>query len=103
MLTGENGILSRATDTRGTNAYVSAVEQAKIAYMGVKTEIMMEKVANSSYNAQDYGEQYKTKVESELSGTGWSEPTYNSTSNAIEIKYTNSSLREGMVETGKPA
>ena len=105
MLSGENGILSRATETRGQNAYSSACEQVRLAYMTVKTEIMTQKVKNSSYNAQTNGATLATLVSNELKGTEWSTPsapTYNTTSKAIEITYTNSSLKENMVAQNKP-
>ena len=105
MLSGENGILSRATETRGQNAYSSACEQVRLAYMTVKTEIMTQKVKDSSYNAQTNGENLATLVGKELKGTEWSTPsapTYNTTSKAIEITYTNSSLKENMVAQNKP-
>ena len=48
-LTGENGILSRAQDTNGTNAYYSAEEQVKLVYMAVKTEIMAKTVDKNGF------------------------------------------------------
>lgn len=53
MLTGQNGILTNATNANSSSVYYGAEEQVKIAYMSVITQIMTEKVANSSYNAQD--------------------------------------------------
>lgn len=71
MLSGENGILSRATETRSTNAEAQADEQAKLAYMGVKTEIIAEKVSNASYNAQSNAGKLGKKVKQDLKGNEW--------------------------------
>ena len=112
MLTGQNGILSRAQDTRGTNAYTSAVEQAKLAYMAVKTEIMTQKVSNSSYDATKNAGKLGKTVKQDLSGSEWG-VTLNGTAvttetsdltegKIIKMKYTISSLRAGMVDGNKP-
>ena len=50
MLTGENGILGNASNASSNNAYTSANDQVRLAYMAVRTEIMAKKVANSAYN-----------------------------------------------------
>ena len=74
MLSGENGILSRAQGTRGQNAYASASEQARLAYMAVKTEIIAQKTSNAGYKANDATNagNLKSMVESELTtGVGF--------------------------------
>ena len=53
MLTGENGILNRATSTRGINEKAQADEQAKLAYMAVRTDIAAEMVNNGNYSSVD--------------------------------------------------
>ena len=103
MLTGENGLLQRAADTNGNSAYSTACEQVKLAYANLKTEILTQKHSNPNYNAQANGESLAVIVGRDLNGSEWSTPTYNSTDKAIEITYTNSSLRAGMVSEGKPA
>ena len=57
MLSGENGILSRATETRSTNAEAQADEQAKLAYMGVRTEIIADLTKDFEFqiNSEVYG------------------------------------------------
>ena len=50
MLTGENGILNRATKTEAVNAQAQATEQAKLAYMAVRTEIAAQMVEDGNYN-----------------------------------------------------
>ena len=52
MLTGENGILTNANTASSSSAYYGAEEQVKLAYMSVRTEIMAQTVANSSYDAR---------------------------------------------------
>lgn len=50
MLSGENGILKRATETRSTNAEAQAREEAKIAFMDVRTEIAAKKSQLGTYS-----------------------------------------------------
>lgn len=109
MLTGQNGILTNATNANMKNDYFQAEEKVKLAYMTVKTEIMMQKVANSSYNAQEHGDELATLVRKDLTGKNetnseWTTCEYNSTKKTIEITYTKSSLREGAIsaEPTKP-
>ena len=98
MLSGENGILNRAQQTRGTDAYYSAEEQVKLAYMTVKTEIMAERTKNGTYNAASEANTTAlgTKVANELkTSDGW---TVNySTAGKIAITYTNSAIKEGQI------
>ena len=49
MLSGDNGILGRATTTKEANAESTAREQANLAYMAVRTEIAAEKVKDGTY------------------------------------------------------
>ena len=94
MLSGENGILSRATETRSTNADAQADEQAKLAYMGVRTEIIAERVTDASYNASDHTEELGRKVEKDLDPKKekktWSVDY--GTSGIITMTFTDSSL-----------
>ena len=107
MLTGQNGILSRAQDTRGTNAYTSSVEQAKLAYMAVKTEIMTQKVANSSYDATKNAGKLAKIVKQDLAGSEWTispngiDETV--TGEMIKIVYSNATLKKDSIELRKPA
>jgi len=50
MLSGENGILTRATTTKEANAEATAREEANLAYMAVRTEIAAQKVKDGTYN-----------------------------------------------------
>ena len=50
MLTGKNGILNNARRTSTENAYYSAEERVKLAYMAVRTEIMSQTVKDGSYD-----------------------------------------------------
>ena len=47
----KTGILTNAQNANVANIYYGAEEQVKLAYMAVKTEIMTQKVTNSSYDA----------------------------------------------------
>ena len=105
MLSGENGILSRAQETNGTHAYYSAEEQVRLAYMAVKTEIMAKKASNGTYTAIGDADNLESIVKNELvktgSGFAVSNPTENNTK--IKIKYSNASLKAGGIEKEKPA
>jgi flagellar basal body-associated protein FliL len=50
MLSGENGILSRSTQTKAENAKAEANEQARLAYMAVRTDIAAKKTQNGAYS-----------------------------------------------------
>lgn len=50
MLAGENGILGRATDSKGVNAEAQAVEKTKLAYMAVRTEIASQQAIDGNYD-----------------------------------------------------
>lgn len=112
MLNGENGILSRAQDTKGTHAYYGAEEQVKLAYMTVKTEIVTEKTINSTYNAQNNAGKLAKIVLKELSGSDWTvkigattvttATVDNTPGEKISITYTNPSIRAGQI-TASPA
>ena len=99
----KTGILNRATETRGTNAYYSAEEQARLAYMTVKTEIMANRASNGTYSAIEDATNLKNKVAADLTGTGWGTPTYDSTDKAIKVTYTNASIKSNGIADGKPA
>ena len=53
MLSGDNGILTRATTTKEANAESTAREEANLAYMTVRTEIAAQKAANGVFTAND--------------------------------------------------
>ena len=48
-LTGDNGLLNRATTTRETNAEAEARELSNLAYMTVRTEIAAKSVESGTY------------------------------------------------------
>ena len=116
MLTGENGILNRATSTRAINADAQAEEQAKLAYMAVRTEIAAKMTQNGTYSAIQNVDtpdpkitgdiSLKALVEKELvASEGWTvssskTPTTGAaTSATITIKYDNTSLEKIKVYT----
>ena len=107
MLTGQNGILTRATGTNAQNAYSQATEKAKLAYMAVRMEIMTAKVTDVSYDATKRENALKLKdlVANELTGTEWTqEPiVLNEANNTITMTYNNSSLSKDGISVGKPA
>lgn len=82
------------------NDYSSAEEQARLACMSVKTEIMANKASNGTYTATGDASNLRDKVASDLKGTGWGTPTVEN--NAIKVTYTNTSLKAGGIGTNKP-
>lgn len=116
MLTGGNGILTNATNANSSNAYRSAEEQVKLAYMSVRTQIMTEKVANSSYNATSTSNPDNVTalaeiVKKDLNTTktvakvteGTAEGfgvTANTTDKTIDIIYKNSKIYAGTIASG---
>lgn len=107
MLTGENGILNRATKTEAVNAQAQATEQAKLAYMAVRTEIAAQMVEDGNYNPAGTKKTEQAKltevVEDDLMPSasaeeGWIDVdgatsgkitmTYRSPSLANDLKYT---------------
>ena len=104
MLSGKNGILSRATETRGQNAYASASEQARLAYMAVKTEIIAQKTSNAGYKANDATNAGKLKdmVVNELKGAEWTKEPVALSGSTITMIYSNTSLKAGAISE-KPA
>lgn len=104
MLTGENGILTNANNASASNVYSEAVEQVKLAYMSVKTEIMASTVANSSYDARTAENTTKLGqiVAKDLNDTRYWSVDYG-TAGKIGITYTNSSIKANSISEGKPA
>ena len=102
MLTGQNGILTNAQKANNNNVYYGADEQVKLAYMAIKTQIMTETAANSSYNAIADTENLGKIVEKDLSDTNHWKVNYN-TQGKIAITYTNPSIKANSIEKGKPA
>ena len=123
MLTGQNGILTNATNANSSSVYYGAEEQVKLCYMSVRTQIMTETVANSSYDATDTTTDSNGKsnvdkladiVKKDLNavdGTSHTkdfgveiEEDYNSTGKpAIKIVYKNSKIYQDTIATGKPS
>ena len=95
MLTGENGILNRATTTKAINAEAQAEEQAKLAYMAVRTEIAAKMVEDGNYDAEAAADDLLTEVvQVDLKGSEWACSVSGSD---ILMKYTDASLEEVQV------
>ena len=71
MLTGQNGIMTNAQKANNNNVYYSADEQVKLAYMAVKTQIMTDTVADSSYDATTNAGKLAKLVRNDLNGSDW--------------------------------
>ncbi len=53
MLTGENGILTQATESKAANAKAEAVEKINLALNAIKTEIYAQQVVTSNWDPED--------------------------------------------------
>ena len=103
MLTGENGILGNASNAKSNNAYQGAVEQMKLAYMAVRTEIAAQVVKDSSYDATANAAvtALTTVVKDDLKdatgslATGWDVVGDSPT---ITMTYTNSAITSGSID-----
>lgn len=100
MLSGENGILTRSTQTRSENAIAQETEQAKLAYMMVRTEIASNMATNGNYSASGAHATLKGKVDTDLGaisasdwGTkgGW---TTSSDASGITMKFKDSAVEK---------
>ena len=105
MLTGQNGILTNARNSNSSSVYYGAEEQVKLCYMAVITEIMTQKVANSTYDATDNAGKLAKIVKDDLSGSEWAvtPTTESATGDTITITYTNSKIYKDTIATGKPS
>lgn len=70
MLTGDNGIITNAQASTSNNAYRSADEQMRLAYMAVRTEIAAKFANSTAYDAtsSDSAKELETIVKSDLEG-----------------------------------
>ena len=114
MLTGDNGILSNASNAKSQNAYYGAEEQMKLVYMAIRTEIAAKTVASSSYDATADEANLMKVVKKDLASdgtnydTGWKEtaPAFkvvNAGEKAtITLTYTDSAIAKDSISKGKP-
>ena len=102
MLTGDNGIITNASKTSTSNAYKSAEEQVKLAYMAVKTEISSQTVKNGTYDPTDSSATtaLATIVANDLganqTGSKWA---VTSSAGTIKITYTDSKIDKASMGT----
>ncbi len=103
MLTGDNGIITNASKVSTSNAYYSAEEQVKLAYMAVKAEISAKTVKSGTYNPAESAETtaLATIVANDLganqTGSKWA--VDGSTAGTIKITYTDSKIDKDSIGT----
>ena len=101
-LMGKNGVITNAQKTSTQNAYYGALEQVKLAYMAVRTEIMSQVVANGSYAPAEHAGDLATIVRNDLSDTStWEVSGENDsagTKNVITIIYTDTAIDQGVIK-----
>ena len=96
MLTGENGILTNATESQQKTDYENAREQIDIALQAIKTEALAKTIDNNSYEANT---DIAHLVSSDIIGsTITSDTKYvitpkTGTSDTITITYTNNATK----------
>ena len=99
MLTGDNGIITNASKVSTSNAYYSAEEQVKLAYMAVKAEISSKTVALSTYNPEGETETaalaaiVAKDLGANQTGSKWA--VDGSTAGSIKIVYTDPKIDKG--------
>ncbi len=99
MLTGDNGIITNASKVSTSNAYYSAEEQVKLAYMAVKAEISAKTVKSGTYDPTGSAETtaLATIVENDLganqTGSKWA---VTSSAGTIKITYTDPKIDKGV-------
>ena len=91
MLTGENGILTNATESQQKTDYQNAKEQIDIALQAIKTEALARTVDDNSYVPADHAADLATAAV--IGNTMTSDSKYDvdttTTSGVIKITYTN--------------
>ncbi len=103
MLTGDNGIITNASKVSTSNAYYSAEEQVKLAYMAVKAEISAKTVKSGTYDptGSDETTALATIVANDLganqTGSKWA--VDGSTAGTIKITYTDPKIDKGTAGT----
>ena len=99
MLTGDNGIIKNASQTSSANAYYSAEEQVKLAYMAVKTEIMAQTVKDGKYDPTKSADTTALAaiVAKESTGSKWA--VVGTTAGEISITYTDSKIDKDSLGT----
>jgi len=101
-LMGKNGVITNAQKTSTENSYYGAIEQVKLAYMAVRTEIMSQVVADGTYVPHDHATDLATVVSNDLSDTDlWTVEGSNSTG-IISIKYSDSKIDKDAIKDGTP-
>jgi len=100
-LMGKNGVITNAQKTSTQNAYYGAIEQVKLAYMAVRTEIMSQVVTDGTYVPAKHAGDLATIVRNDLSET----PTWlvegandsTGANNVITITYTDTAIDQGVI------
>ena len=104
MLTGENGIIRNAQEAATYNAYAGAEEQVKLAYMAVRTQMMVNTVADGTYDgrlAANILELAKVVSRDLNDKTKWKVSYKAGSSSAdayIYIKYTDTKIDKGIID-----
>ena len=95
MLTGENGILTNATESQQKTDFENAKEQIDIALSAIKTEALAQMVDDNSYVPADHGADLATAAV--IGNTITSDDKYEidttTTDGVVEISYSNTSTK----------
>ena len=103
MLTGENGIIRNAQEAATYNAYAGADEQFKLAYMAVRTEIMAQTVKDGTYKPTKDLAHLASIVKTDLNDTKWDVSYGEEDTKTIYVRYRDTAIDQGVIDTGKPA
>ena len=97
MLTGENGILTQATNSKTETTKAEAVEKINLALNAVKTEIYKQQVTNSTYEPENPAGTLTTAITTVLSKDGITKTAFSTdgdywytvASNVLTLHYKN--------------
>ena len=111
MLTGENGLLTRASNSNSINAYSAAEEKVRLACTNVTAEIKAKSGSNKNYNATDaenvtsFANLVKTDLNAADSASTITEGfavSADTANSKINITYKDSKLKKDSVKTNVP-
>ena len=93
MLTGENGILTNANEAQKQSTAKEAVEKINLALNSIKTEVLAQRIDNTSYAPVTEADELKAENITGLtyvtSGTGY---TWSADTSSFTISYANDEL-----------
>jgi type II secretory pathway pseudopilin PulG len=105
MLTGENGLLTKANSAKVTDLEAKATEQLRLAVAAMNLELQQEKVKNSSYDPIETtgapAAMRKILTDDLIPNTDWDIPAATDFAEETTIKYQNAEYKAAHNNTTK--